>query len=98
MLVWGISDNHSWRQNQPLLYNSSLEPKPAYYNVHAQLRLAAEKATGVKSAAADGDGKKLIGKTCLNVAGQRVAAPHGLILEVERYSDGSVRTVKKVVE
>lgn len=98
MLVWGISDNHSWRQNQPLLYNSSLEPKPAYYNVHAQLRLAAEKATGVKSAAVDGDGKKLIGKTCLNVAGQRVAAPHGLILEVERYSDGSVRTVKKVVE
>lgn len=38
MLIWGISDNNSWRQNKPLLYSSSLQPKPAYYGVHAALR------------------------------------------------------------
>ena len=47
MMLWGISDNHSWRENKPLLYDASCQPKQAYYYVHAQLRKAAQKATSV---------------------------------------------------
>lgn len=96
MLVWGISDNHSWRQNQPLLYNSALEPKPAYYNVHAQLRLAAERYTAVDRVGADATGATVVGRTYTNVAGQQLAKPAGLVIETLRYSDGTVRSVKKL--
>lgn len=41
MMLWGISDNHSWRQNKPLLFDANIQPKQAYYYVHAQLRKAA---------------------------------------------------------
>lgn len=47
LLVWGIADNHSWRQNKPLLFDAGCQPKPAYYYMHAQLRKAAADATSV---------------------------------------------------
>ena len=32
--VWGVSDNMSWRsKNFPLLFDASLQPKPAFYAV-----------------------------------------------------------------
>src|SRR5690606_20853143 len=32
--VWGLTDNRSWRsEQQPLLFDSSFQPKPAYYGV-----------------------------------------------------------------
>lgn len=31
LLVWGITDNLSWRGGEPLLFNSQLEPKPAFF-------------------------------------------------------------------
>ena len=43
LMVWGISDNNSWRHNQPLMFDSNCNAKPAYYYVHAQLRKAASK-------------------------------------------------------
>lgn len=48
LMVWGISDNHSWRQNQPLLFDSGIKPKTAYYYVHAQLRKAASVETSIE--------------------------------------------------
>ena len=39
MVIWGLKDNNSWRdQSYPLLYNSGLQPKPAYYAVRSALR------------------------------------------------------------
>ena len=39
MVVWGIKDNDSWRSgSNPLLYDSGLERKPAWYAVRSALR------------------------------------------------------------
>ena len=77
MMLWGISDNHSWRQNKPLLYDSSIQPKLAYYYVHAQIRKAAENATSVQN--------PYVGKTDdeqqYNLNGQKVTSGYkGLVV------------------
>ena len=39
MLIWGIKDNDSWRSSSnPLLYDSGLGCKPAWYAVRSALR------------------------------------------------------------
>ncbi|MBR1933396.1 MAG: endo-1,4-beta-xylanase [Prevotella sp.] len=39
MIIWGLKDNDSWRSGStPLLYNSSLTKKPAWYAVRSALR------------------------------------------------------------
>lgn len=98
MLVWGISDNHSWRQNQPLLYDSSLKPKPAYYNVHAQLRLAAERhAAGIRENSTDrGTTASLLSTAYFNLCGQAVTVPQGLVIEKRLYTDGTTQVRKRM--
>lgn len=41
LMIWGLTDDLSWRQSNPLMYNDKNEPKPAYWGVHAALRQAA---------------------------------------------------------
>ena len=39
LLIWGLSDDLTWRTGRnPLLFNSNLTKKPAYWGVHAALR------------------------------------------------------------
>lgn len=39
LVIWGLKDNDSWRQaSQPLLYDSGLNKKKAYYSVRSALR------------------------------------------------------------
>lgn len=35
LMIWGLKDNDSWRSSNPLLYDSGLSSKPAYWGVHA---------------------------------------------------------------
>ena len=97
MIIWGISDNHSWRQNQPLLYNSSLQAKPAYYNVHAQLRLAAERnAAKIEDVNQENSSATLLHTTYFNLYGQVITTPQGLVIERHVYSDGTVKARKRL--
>ncbi|MBO5811770.1 MAG: endo-1,4-beta-xylanase, partial [Bacteroidaceae bacterium] len=95
MLIWGISDNHSWRQNQPLLYNSSLKPKPAYYNVHAQLRIAANRVTSVEKPSLS-DELSIKEIRFYNMTGQLTTNPSGLVIKQTIYTNGTVITTKEI--
>ena len=96
LLVWGISDNHSWRKNAPLLFNHELKAKPAYYNMHAQLRRAVEQLpTGIENSQADDKPlPRLIRTVYYNTMGQEMISPTGFTIERRIYDDGSVKIIK----
>lgn len=50
MVVWGIKDNDSWRTNSnPLLYDSGMGKKPAWYAVRSALRHRVLQPAGIGS-------------------------------------------------
>lgn len=50
MVVWGIKDNDSWRTNSnPLLYDSGMGKKPAWYAVRSALRHRVLQSSGIGS-------------------------------------------------
>ncbi len=44
VLIWGLCDPDSWRDNNPLIYDGNTRPKEAYYAVRAALRAIADRA------------------------------------------------------
>lgn len=72
LMIWGLSDDLTWRTGRnPLLFDSNLNKKPAYWGVHAALRqFAGEEITGIEDVTVDDDMSN-DGK-CYNLNGQRV--------------------------
>ena len=47
ILVWGVTDDMSWRQGNPLIFRQTLEPKPAFFTLRDILQSAAQIADGI---------------------------------------------------
>ena len=101
LMVWGITDNASWRQpGAPLLYDSSLNRKPAWYSVRSAFRKAAEEIQLSIDTPSDGNASaRIIQQDYYSLTGIRLhRAPQSLMPYILRttYSDGSV-SVKKIM-
>ena len=58
MVIWGVKDNDSWRSaSNPLLYDSGMGKKPAWYGVRSALRHRAL-STGVSEKWKEESGKR----------------------------------------
>lgn len=93
LLVWGVTDDLSWRENAPLLFTARVRPKPAYYGVQHALRTAASLTSGLtRPDAAAG----VVRTEYFNLHGRRLSeAPAGLSLRRTTYADGTA-VVEKV--
>ena len=97
VMIWGLTDAMTWRNNRnPLLYDGNLNPKSAYYGVHAGLREASA-TTGVESLPyGKPSATQVVGEIYYNLQGQRMASPltDGIYIVSRKMSDGSVQNVK----
>lgn len=95
VMVWGMFDNDSWRQGNPLLFNSSMQPKEAFYAVHGVLRHLASH-SGIDDIT-DSEAE-IVAREYYNIQGMRVANPAaGIYICRTVYSDGTVRTAKQLI-
>lgn len=97
VMIWGLIDQDSWRGNNPLIYDSSVQPKEAYYAVHAVLRNLAGKSgieTDVMTVAPE-----VVNVEYFNLHGQSVSPSMaaGVVIKRTFYSDGSVTSEKIVM-
>ena len=61
VVVWGVTDDMSWRQGNPLLFRSTLEAKPAFFALRDVLKEAAENvASGIGAAVVQGEGSPFV--------------------------------------
>lgn len=96
VLIWGLCDPDSWRQNNPLIFDGSVNPKEAYYGVHAALRTIAAN-NGVKELEDMADGKEISGVEYYNLQGIKVASDaKGLLIKKIIYNDGSSSSKKEL--
>lgn len=75
LMIWGLSDDLTWRPGKaPLLFNSQLQKKPAYWGVHAALRQFAgeELPNAIEDVEADEVAKAAENYNIVNILGQRV--------------------------
>ncbi|MDE6270877.1 MAG: endo-1,4-beta-xylanase [Muribaculaceae bacterium] len=94
VLIWGLVDPDSWRENNPLIYDGNVKPKEAYYGVHAALRTLAKR-SGVEEIAADAAEAEVVAVEYYNLQGLRVGAGYkGLVVKVLIHADGSRTTAK----
>lgn len=72
LMIWGLSDDLTWRSGRrPLLFDSNLNKKPAYWAVHSALRQAVgEELSGIDDIEGDTDCHK--DNALYNLQGQRI--------------------------
>lgn len=93
VMIWGVKDTDSWRENNPLIYDGSLNRKEAYYAVHAALREVAEE-SGIVDITAPSEAEP-VAEEYYNLQGHRVApTATGILIIRTLYSDGTVTTQK----
>lgn len=98
VLIWGLCDPDSWRENNPLLFDGNVVPKEAYYGVHAALRTLARR-TEVEGLETSETGKDIIGVEYFNLQGMKVTPiAKGIIIKKIVYSDGSSKSVKEIMK
>lgn len=96
VLIWGLCDPDSWRENNPLLYDGSVKPKEAYYAVHAALRAIANR-NDVEEMESETVAKEEVAVEYYNMQGIRVGTETvGLVIKKTVYSDGTSKSVKMV--
>ena len=98
LMIWGLTDNRSWRSSgNPLLFDSELNEKPAYYGLHAAVR----QASGTNIGDVDGveetiaDCGEPVGQTLYSIQGVPVGNGYqGPVIEVTLYKNGQKRIRK----
>lgn len=94
VLVWGLCDPDSWRQNNPLLYDGDVKEKEAYYAVHAALRSLAYP-DGVEEMS--GTPVEISRVEYYNLQGVKVSATaKGVLVKRTVYGNGVVTTEKVI--
>lgn len=96
VLLWGISDPDSWRDNNPLIYDGQMRPKEAYYAVHAALRMQSENKSAIEDIETGYD-TEVVNCEYYNIQGMRVTADYkGLVIKREHHSDGTIINSKEI--
>ena len=99
MVVWGITDQHSWISDKwPLLFDSNTKEKPAFYSVQEALRHYV--ATGIADVYEDGgqeSNASIHSRQYFTLDGKPIPSAEGICVEQITYTNGSKRAhvVKK---
>ena len=100
LMIWGLTDAMTWRGGRnPLLYDSDLTPKPAYYGLHQGLRETSSAPTAISPLPyGKPSATHVVAETYYNLQGQRItsSAANSIYITSQLMSDGSVRN-KKVI-
>ena len=75
VMIWGLKDNDSWRSSNPLIYDSGLNAKPAYWGVHAALSKTYDETTGIQEVRTNSD-SSLHDDCCHDLTGRKVKSPN----------------------
>lgn len=98
MVLWGITDNHSWIADRlPLLFDSNVNPKPAYDAVRQAMRryVAAVKTDIVQVKSSE---SMVVDTRWFTIDGRALSHPQeGICVERTTLSDGTVK-VQKVIK
>lgn len=98
VMIWGLCDPDSWRENNPLLFDGSVKPKEAYYAVHAALRTLSNRGE-VEDIEAETTAKEIVGVEYFTLQGIKVGAnAKGLVIKRVTYTYGSSESKKELLQ
>lgn len=94
VMIWGLTDDMSWRSSNPLLFNSSLQAKPAYYATRSML--STYLTTGVPSIEESIEESSVIARDYYSIDGMKLRSPSKTSMTIvrERLQNGTIKTYK----